>query len=120
MKITKIVMTAIVGLLSIAAGAAKIMLVPEEAKFLAQFGFNDTLTVVFGLAQVIGGCLVAIPLTKLYGAGISTICFATSLAMILSTGNLAFAAVSVLPVLLSGFLLYQGYRATNTVIEDLK
>ena len=55
MKIAAYALVIVIGLLSIAAGAAKITLVPDEVEFLGQFGFTNTLTIFFGIAQLASG-----------------------------------------------------------------
>ena len=107
MRIVKVALVVLLGVLSIAAGAAKVALVPEEAQFLRQFGFTDVLTIAFGVVQVIGGLLLMVPVTRFYGSLICAAGFALSAGLLLAIGNLAFGAVSLLPFLLSGILAYQ-------------
>ncbi|NND69707.1 MAG: hypothetical protein HKN19_19105 [Halioglobus sp.] len=107
MKIALTLSAVIVGLLSIAAGAAKVALVPEESEFLSQFGFNDTLSIIFGIAQVLGGLFTLIPKTRFYGALLAGAGFAVSAVLILLSGNVAFAGVSLVPVILAGFISYR-------------
>ncbi len=110
MKIATTIISTLIALLSIAAGAAKIMLVPEEAEFLAQFGFTEPLTITFGIAQALGGVLIVAPALRLYGACICAALFSVSAILISTTGDLLFAGVSLLPVLFSGFIIYQCTR----------
>lgn len=117
MKIVTTIIAILIALLSIGAGVAKIMLVPEETKFLAQFGFTDPLTIAFGIAQVAGGILLAAPTSRLYGAATTGIFFTASFSLILSTGNIAFAVVSLLPVLLSGLIIYQCAKAHTPIVD---
>ncbi len=115
MKNTITIVTVLIGLLSIAAGAAKIALVPEEAAFLAQFGFTNALTMSFGAVQFVGGLLLLIPLSRFYGALIVATGFALSAALLLVAGNAAFAGVSLVPVILAGLIAYQSYMARSTI-----
>ena len=107
MAIATLVLAVIIGLLSIAAGAAKIALVPAEVEFLQQFGFTDLLVICFGAVQVIGGLLIFVPASRLYGAIVVALGFLLSVALILSTGNFAFAAASLVPVALAVFIAYR-------------
>ena len=68
MKIAITLLAMAIGLLSIAAGVAKVTLVPEEIEFLQQFGFNDLFSICFGILQVLGGLLLLVPVTRLYGS----------------------------------------------------
>lgn len=109
----------LIGLLSIAAGAAKITLVPEEVKFLSQFGFTSALTVTFGIVQVLGGLLLVIPTTRFIGSFIVGLAFALSVVLLLIAGNLPFAGVSLIPVGLAGLVAYQSKlrRPARTLSE---
>ncbi len=109
MKIFITVLAVILGLLSIAAGAAKITLVPEEAAFLRQSGFSDTPIIAFGLVQALGGALLVIPRTRAFGALICAAGFALSAALLLVAGNLAFGGVSLLPIVLCGLVAYRSF-----------
>ena len=99
----------LLGLLSIAAGGAKLSLVPDEVAFLNQFGFTEGLIIAFGVLQVLGGVLLVVPRARLIGSLICTFGFALSAGLLLAAGNLAFGAVSLLPVVLSGFIAYQSF-----------
>ncbi len=115
MKIAMTIAAVLIGLLSIAAGAAKIALVPAEVEFLSQFGFTSALTVSFGALQVLGGLLLVIPTTRFYGALIAAIAFALSAALLLVAGNLSFAGVSLVPVILASLIAYKTYSAGRII-----
>jgi len=114
MNIAVTIIAVLIGLLSLAAGGAKIALVPEEVVFLSQFGFVKVHTVSFGVVQVLGGLLMLVPVTRFFGALIAGAGFALSVALLLAAGNAAFAGVSLLPVLLAGFVAYQSKLARKT------
>jgi hypothetical protein len=104
----KIVIVAVmIGLLSIAAGAAKIALVPDEVEFLSQFGFTTILIVSFGTVQVLGGVLLVIPATRFYGSLAAALAFTLSAALLLIAGDLGFGGVSLVPVVLASLIAYQ-------------
>lgn len=107
MKVAITIIAVLIGLLSIAAGAAKIALVPEEVSFLSQFGFTSALTVAFGIAQLLGGLLLVIPATRFFGSIVAGLAFALSVVLLLIGGNLPFAGVSLIPVGLAGLIAYQ-------------
>ena len=109
MKIAVTILAVLIGVLSIAAGAAKIALVPEEAEFLGQFGFTNALTIAFGVVQALGALLLFIPGTRFYGSLIAAAGFALSVFLILASGNATFAGVSLVPVILAGFVAYRSY-----------
>ena len=109
MKIAVTIIAVLVGLLSLAAGGAKIALVPQEVVFLSQFGFVKEHTVAFGVVQVAGGLLMLIPRTRFVGALIAAAGFALSVALLLVAGNTAFAGISLVPVLLAAFVAYKSF-----------
>lgn len=115
MKIVIAILAVLLGLLSIAAGGAKVALVPDEVAFLSQFGFSTVLTVLFGAAQVLGGVLLVIPVTRAYGALIAAAAFALSAALVLVAGNFAFAGVSLVPVILAVLIAYHSVSAKRAI-----
>lgn len=118
MTIVVTILAVLIGLLSIAAGAAKIALVPEEVEFLSQFGFTTVLTISFGIVQVLGGMLMVVPVSRFYGALIATVAFALSAVLLLVAGNLAFAGVSLVPVLLASWIAFRCYSDRRAIVAD--
>jgi DoxX-like family len=110
MKILTIIMTLLMALLSIAAGVAKVMLIPEETAFLSQFGFSQPHVVIFGAVQVLGGLLFAVPLSRDVGGIVVTVGFLFSAVLVFMSGNVVFGLASVLPVVLTGALVYRAMR----------
>lgn len=107
MKIAITVLAVLIGLLSIAAGGAKIALVPQEVNFLSQFGFSNSLTIAFGITQIVGGLLIIVPATRFFGSLVAGLAFAFSAVLLLVGGNLAFAGISLIPVGFAGLIAYQ-------------
>ncbi len=117
MKIAITALAVLIGLLSIAAGAAKLALVPDEVRFLARFGFTDPATLAFGAVQVLGGVLITIPAARLYGSITVAAGFAVSALLIFVAGNAAFASFSLVPVALAlwiGYLSHADRRSKET------
>jgi hypothetical protein len=110
-KIVITIVAVLLGLLSIAAGFAKVTLIPEELAFLGQFGFSTALTVSFGAVQILGGLLLMLPKARFYGSLIVGIAFALSVVLLLVAGDLSFAAVSLAPLILTGLIAYQSFSA---------
>jgi len=106
-KIVNILIIAIVVLLSIAAGLAKVMQVPQEMEFLQGFGLNSIAIIAFGLVQIAAGVLLVPQKTRMPGAIAAALAFALSAVLVLLTGNLLFALVSVIPVALACLIMYQ-------------
>jgi hypothetical protein len=97
----------IIALISVAAGIAKIMQMPQEVEFLQSFSLNSILITMFGIVQVLGGALLSNKKGRLYGAIIVALCFFISTILIFISGNVSFGLVSLLPVVLTGFIIKQ-------------
>jgi len=113
MKIVNILIIAIVALLSVAAGLAKVMQTQQEVEFLQGFGLSTALIVAFGLIQILGGVLLVPRKTRLPGAVLVTSAFVVSTVLILIGGNLAFGLVSIIPIALASVIIYQSARTTH-------
>ncbi len=113
MKILNITIIAIIALLSIAAGLAKVMQVPDEMLFLTELGLDNTMIFVFGTIQIVGGILLAIPQLKMVGSLLVLIAFLVSAALVFVSGNFTFGMVSLIPVIITGFITYQALKNTR-------
>lgn len=112
MKIVYLLVLLIIALLSIAAGLAKVMQAPQEMEFLQGLGLSPLLIMIFGLAQIAGGLLLGPTKTRLAGAVLVTLAFALSAVLLVLAGNVPFALISVIPVLLAAFIVYQAKKAS--------
>ena len=110
-KTIMILITVIVTVLSIAAGAAKVMQTPQEMEFLQGAGLSETLIMVFGLVQTVGGVLLLPQKTRLSGAVLAALAFMASSVLIFIGGNITFGLFSILPVVLAGIVAQQSVRA---------
>ena len=114
MKIVNILIIAIIVVLSIAAGLAKVMQTQQEMEFLQGFGLSSALIVAFGLVQILGGVLLVPQKTRLAGAVLATSALVVSTVLIFVGGNLAFGLVSILPIALACVIIYQSVRITHS------
>ena len=110
MKILNILIIAIISLLSIAAGLAKVMQTPQEMEFLQGAGLNSVMIVAFGLVQILGGVLLVPPKTRMPGAVLATSALVVSTVLIFVGGNLTFGLVSILPIALASVIIFQSAR----------
>ncbi len=115
MKIIKIILTILIVLLSITAGLAKVMQLPEEMIFLTELGLNSTMILVFGVIQIISGFLLATPKSKLFGLVLTAIAFLTSAILVFISGDILFTIVSMLPVAITLFLIYQTHENNTSI-----
>ncbi|NVJ67576.1 MAG: DoxX family protein [Gammaproteobacteria bacterium] len=107
MKKITITLTVLIALLSLAAGIAKVMQTPKEIDFLTQQGLSLNLILIFGSVQIAGGLLMHIPKTTLIGNAICCIAFLASSVLLFKSGNVGFGLFSLLPVIISIFLMYK-------------
>jgi hypothetical protein len=110
LKIVNRIIVAIVALLSIAAGLAKVMQTPQEMEFLQGLGLSSFVIVVFGLVQIAGGVLMVPKKTRMPGAILVALAFVVSTVLIFMGGNLAFGLFSIIPIALAGVIIYQTAR----------
>lgn len=120
MKTLITVIAVAIGLLGIAAGAAKIALIPEEVAFLSRFGFTTNLIFTFGAIQLVGGALMMSRRTRLYGSLVTAIAFAVSTALLLVAGNTAIAGLSLAPIMLAGLVAYQSRTIKSPSVRRKK
>jgi len=107
MKTANLLIIAIIALLSVAAGLAKVMHTQREMEFLQGLGLSTTLIMAFGLVQIIGGVLLVSRKTRMPGAILVILALVVSTALLFIAGNTAFGWISVIPVALAGMILYQ-------------
>ncbi len=107
MKIFRVIILVLLIGLGISSGLAKIMLIPEEMEFFKGVGFSETLLVLFGVTQLIGGILLLFKKLRKLGACILAITFGASTVFIFLSGNIAFGLFSILPILLTGIIIIE-------------
>ena len=105
MKLALNILLIILVLMSLAAGAAKLLQVPQEAQFFADAGLGTGVMMALGALQILGAALSVPPKFRKAGAAIMGAGFLASAVIILMTGNMGFAAVSLLPVVLCGVVV---------------
>ena len=102
----KVVILVLLVLLGAAAGLAKITLAPPEVQFFEGLGLGTPVVLAFGVLQLIGAVLLVLQKTRLIGAAILDITFTLSVVMIFMAGQIGFAVVSVIPVIMAGYIIY--------------
>jgi hypothetical protein len=107
LKIVNILIVAVIAILSVAAGLAKVMRSPQEIEFLQGLGLSIFVIMVYGLIQIIGGVLMAPEKTRMPGAVLVTLGFVVSTVLIFIGGNVTFGLISVIPAALAGVISYK-------------
>ena len=93
-------------LLGGAAGLAKVTQAPPEIAFFAGLGLGAIVVIAFGILQLVCAVLLIFEQRRLIGALLLGVTFSLSVVMILMTGQIGFAAVSVIPILMTGWVIY--------------
>jgi len=104
-------LVALLALLSMAAGGAKIASMPQEIQFFEDVGVSVELVLPLGILQIIGGLLIIPPQSRRVGSALVAITFFASSAMIFAAGNISFGIFSLLPVALASFLCWSAGKA---------
>jgi len=107
MKSVLLVVLALLILLSLASGGAKIALLPQEVAFFGGAGFSDTALRIYGSFQLIAGLLLIATKTRLYGSILAALGFVLSTVVIMLGGDIVFGVVSLIPVVMAGFVFRQ-------------
>ena len=110
------ILLCLVALLAVTACAEKVIMVPQEVEFLQGFGFSVELIVGFGIVQILGALLLAIPRTTLLGLLISVLGYAVSSALIFVDGNYGFAFMSIFPIAIIVSLYLYTRNALNNAL----
>lgn len=113
MKVVNVVLIAVIALLSVAAGLAKVLQNQQEMEFLQGVGLSPAVIIAFGSMQLAGGVLLLFKSTRIVGAVLATLAFVVSSLLIFVAGNTAFGWVSVIPAVLACVILYQAITTSD-------
>lgn len=111
MKVTYTIILVILTFLAISAGITKVLLMQWDVDFFAQYGFSNTMLIVYGTVQLIGGLLLPFGNTRFVGAAIVAITFLVSLVVLLMDGNIPVSIVTIVMILLLGVVMKQSWKA---------
>lgn len=110
MKIVFTIILAILSLLAISSGIAKIMLMQQDVDFFGKYGFSDVMLIAFGLIQLLGGLLLVFTKTRFIGAAIVAVTFLLSLVLLLMDGNMPVSIITLIATLLLGVIMKQSWK----------
>ena len=114
----KTLFTVILVLMSLAAGAAKVMRVPDEVQFFSDAGLGLGVVVIFGIFQILGALMLALPQSRPAGAVMVCVGLLASSVLLFINGNVQFGLFSMLPVIMAGYIVYSIFKATPTSSAD--
>lgn len=100
MRIGFPILLAVLTLLAVSSGIAKIALMPSEVEFFGRYGFSNPVLFAFGVAQLIGGILLPWRRTRLAGATVIACTFLVSLAILIIDGNMPISIVTAIATIL--------------------
>ncbi len=112
MKHARIAVLVLLIALAFAAGAAKIMKMPQEVEFFQDtIGMNAVAVVGLGVLQVLAGLLLIATRTRLGGALLLDITLVFSAVVVFMSGNISFGLISLVPVVLTSLLIMEQLAA---------
>ena len=123
MKLVRKINLVLLGLLSLSAGAAKVMQVPAEVGFFQDAGLSIKLLILLGAVQLAGGILLLFQNVRKTGATIMAVTFLISSIVIFINGTIAFGVFSFLPIVMAFFVIREtsktiGESSNNDVTSD--
>lgn len=103
MKTLNLILLIVLILLSLSTGITKLIQMPAEMELFRHAGFSDTLTIIFGVIQVIGGLLLIPSKYRKYGALIMLITFVIASVVVFIKGMMLFGLGSLSFIVLAGY-----------------
>lgn len=105
MQTLKIVLLTILVLMSLAAGVAKMMRMPQELAFLAHLGMDGTAVLILGLIQSAGGLLLIPPKTRRIGAVLAVLALIVSALALFAAGSTSVGLITLFPIAIGVWVL---------------
>lgn len=100
MKTVFSILLAVLTILAVASGLAKVTLTQNDVEFFGRYGFSTPMLIAFGAAQLIGGVLMPWKKTRFAAATVVACTFIVSLAILLIDGNIPVSIVTAIATLL--------------------
>ncbi len=105
--------------LAVSSGITKIMLLPQDIVFFGKYGFNNFMLIIFGVVQVIGGVLMVIPKTRIYGASAVIITFGISLILLIVEGNYPVSVITLIAMALLILVIKQNHITSRSKMDTV-
>ncbi|MDX1941481.1 MAG: DoxX family protein [Saprospiraceae bacterium] len=100
-------------LLSFSTAIVKLMQMPAEMTLFRNAGFSDTLTMAFGVAQLLGAILLVPFKTRKSGALIMMLTFAIATAVVFINQMIPFGVFSILFIAMATWVYRQPVQILN-------
>ncbi len=92
-------------LISLGAGAAKLLQEPTEMQYFMDAGIGLNALLLLGGVQILAGILLIFHNVRRRGAVVAVVTFLVSTIIIFINGQIAFGAFSLLPILMAGYVI---------------
>ncbi len=86
---------------------------PQDVGFFSKFGFTNTILIIYGAAQLIGGIMLAISKVRIIGAIIVALTFLVSAIILMMAGNIPLAIVTLVTIVLLGMIIKESLKQTK-------
>ena len=113
MKILFNVILAVLVFLAVSAGITKIMLMQQDVEFFGKYGFTNPILIIYGVVQLLGGILLALPKTRIIGAIIVAITFLISAVILIMENNIPVTIITLISVFLLGLIIKRSLKKVN-------
>jgi len=113
MKIFINVILTILVFLAVSAGITKIILMPQDVEFFGEYGFTNPILIAYGVVQLLGGVLLALPKTRIIGAVLVAITFLISAVILVMSGNIPVTIITLIFAALLVFIIKQSLNEKN-------
>lgn len=116
LKLNLVILT----LLATSSGITKIMLMPQDVEFFGGYGFTNTILILYGVSQLVGGIMLIIKKTRFAGAIIVAITFAISAIVLIMAEKVGVTIFTFIAIFMLGVIMKQAQNtqshevATNT------
>lgn len=101
----KLVNLGILATLGVIGGFTKILRTQNEIEFFQAAGLGEASLLILGIVQLLGGASILFVQTRLVGAVLLAVTFLISTVMIFSIGSIEFGWLTLLPVVMAGWVV---------------
>ena len=112
------ILLAVLTVLAISSGIAKIALMQNDVEFFGRYGFSNAMIIAFGTAQLAGGILLPWTRTRFAGATIIACTFLVSLVMLLIDGNIPVSIVTAIATSLLFVVMKLSWQSRSKDLND--
>ena len=112
MKAVSMIIVAVLVLLAVSSGTAKVLLMQQDVVFFGKYGFTNPVLIAFGSAQILAGLLMIVKRTRFAGAAIVAFTFLVSLALLVMDGNVPVSMITAVATLLLVLVMRQSWQSS--------